>query len=48
MFIDKEECILNNGGCEYICVNSYLSYGCYCCGGYIVVVDNKNCNGSDI
>lgn len=45
-FVDKDECVFNNGDCEYVCVNSYLSYSCYCCGGYIIVSDNWNCNGN--
>ena len=47
LFTDKDECTSNNGGCEHICANSYLSYGCHCRGGYTTAVDNKNCNGSD-
>ena len=44
---DKDECTSNNGGCEHICANSYLSYVCHCRGGYTAAADNKNCNGSD-
>ena len=43
--LDKDECTSNNGGCEHVCVNSYLSHVCHCRGGYTIAADNKNCNG---
>lgn len=43
--LDKDECTSNNGGCEHVCLNSYLSHACHCRGGYTIAADNKNCNG---
>jgi len=44
-YADKDECTSSNGGCEHICVNSYLSHACHCRGGYTLAGDSKNCNG---
>lgn len=45
-FADKDECAFNNGDCEHVCVNSYLSHSCHCRGGYTIASDNRNCNGN--
>lgn len=45
-FADKDECAFNNGDCEHVCVNSYLSHSCHCRGGYTIASDNRNCYGN--
>lgn len=45
--IDLNECIIKNGGCDYVCVNSVGSYNCKCNWGWlvygIICVDNDEC-----
>ena len=33
-YIDINECLTNNGGCEQLCNNTYGSFICYCSSGY--------------
>ena len=33
-YIDINECLTNNGGCEQLCNNSYGSFLCYCSSGF--------------
>ena len=47
-FIDTDECIENNGGCDQKCVNQLGSYNCDCDMGYEMQQDNKTCTGQQI
>jgi len=42
---DKNECLVENGGCSQICNNSAGSYQCLCNQGYFLTCDNKTCQG---
>jgi len=33
-FSDIDECLINNGGCEKVCINTPGSYQCKCSDGY--------------
>ena len=45
LFIDIDECTVNNGGCEQLCNNSIGSYWCSCTNGYSLDTNNRNCSG---
>lgn len=42
---DVNECAVENGGCQNICVNSEGSYRCECSQGYALQSDGMNCEG---
>uniref|UniRef100_A0A915JRB8 Tolloid-like protein 2 n=1 Tax=Romanomermis culicivorax TaxID=13658 RepID=A0A915JRB8_ROMCU len=42
-FADRDECDVNNGGCEQICKNVIGSYKCECEAGYVLAPDGHNC-----
>jgi len=51
-YVDIDECLVNNGGCESTCTNlegvnntTGLGYQCGCDYGYQIAPDNHNCNG---
>ena len=39
------ECLLNNGGCEHICVDTEKSYYCACNPGYTNINTPHTCSG---
>ena len=39
------ECTINNGDCEQICINDVGTYHCDCRHGYSVSLNNHTCNG---
>ena len=42
--IDINECLIDNGGCNQICLNTQGSFTCSCGTGYILdVADNQTC-----
>ena len=45
---DNNECLSNNGGCEYSCHNTIGSYYCSCNTGYVINSDNHHCDGKII
>ena len=48
-FIDIDECNLDNGGCEHLCLNTIGSYDCSCFIGYTLLPLNRhNCSGFQI
>ena len=47
ILIDINECTINNGGCEQICINDVGTYHCKCNHGYISS-DNHTCDGKKI
>ena len=42
---DTNECLINQGGCEQTCVNTYGSYFCECNLGYRLHTDGQSCLG---
>lgn len=42
-FTDVNECLIDNGGCEGLCVNTLGSYKCHCPGGF--KIDGNKCIG---
>ena len=45
--IDIDECLISNGGCEQICMNTDGSFQCSCGLGYILTANNLECEGKD-
>ena len=46
-FVDINECLVDNGGCEFNCTNLVgLGYQCGCDTGYQLAPNNHNCNGT--
>ncbi|XP_023931784.1 uncharacterized protein LOC106153735 isoform X3 [Lingula anatina] len=41
---EVDECLYNQGECEQVCVNSYLSYHCKCNAGYQLTDNKKSCS----
>lgn len=41
MFLDINECEINNGGCPDKCMNTYGSYFCDCHSNYFLNDDNR-------
>ena len=44
IFVDFNECAVDNGGCEQKCTNTDGSYDCSCNEGYSLI-DDRNCDG---
>ena len=51
-YTDINECLVNNGGCEFSCTNlegitntTGLGYQCGCDSGYQLTPNNHNCTG---
>ena len=44
-FLDVDECMSDNGGCEKQCVNKDGSYKCLCGKGEVLMADKKTCAG---
>lgn len=42
---DKNECLVNNGGCSQLCVDTPAGFYCDCRNGY-KLMDNKTCEGN--
>jgi len=40
---DKDECAVNNGGCQHICKNTIGSYTCSCHNGFVLHEDKHGC-----
>ena len=47
IYIDVNECKVNNGECEDICVNERGTYHCECKKGFELTADKKTCVDSD-
>ena len=52
MYVDIDECLAGNGGCEFSCTNveginstTGLGYQCGCDYGFQLAPDNHNCSG---
>lgn len=40
---DKDECVINNGGCQHICTNTIGSYKCSCHNGFVLHDNRHDC-----
>ena len=47
-FLDVDECKVNNGACDHICVNKPGAFECKCNVGYELADDKKKCTGINI
>jgi len=45
LFLDVDECSMNNGGCGHECENSEGSYSCQCHPGYRLHPNQHDCVG---
>ena len=45
LLLDVDECSTLNGGCSQMCSNTFGSFECSCGTGYVLAVDNANCDG---
>ena len=44
LFLDVNECLVSNGGCQHLCLNHNGGYSCDCQEGFkLSVVDHKSC-----
>lgn len=41
--LDKDECAINNGGCQHICKNIVGSYSCACHNGFVLHENKHDC-----
>ena len=46
LLTDKDECLVNNGGCNHFCRNTVGSYYCYCKTGCQLHSDKHRCIGT--
>ncbi len=46
--VDKDECLVNDGGCEQNCHNSEGSFSCSCNDGYTIAANGFDCTGMKI
>ena len=47
-FTDIDECNVRNGDCQAICINTAGSVTCGCKPGFILLPDQKSCQGKYI
>ena len=45
LYLDVNECTVDNGGCEDTCVNTFGSFHCECGDGLKLSSNNKTCQG---
>lgn len=45
IYVDTNECMSNNGGCQQICANALPGFTCGCNAGYVLNPDNTTCAG---
>ena len=43
--LDINECLVDNGGCHHVCINTAGSYICQCDNGYTSVNNGVDCTG---
>ena len=48
VFIDIDECVLDQDICQHTCINTVGSYYCDCEKGYELRDDMKTCKGTDL
>ncbi|XP_037773595.1 signal peptide, CUB and EGF-like domain-containing protein 3 [Penaeus monodon] len=44
---DIDECSVNNGGCDDICINTPGLFSCSCSSGYMLHMDGRSCTDVD-
>ena len=44
-YLDINECLIDNGGCDHNCSNSVGSYSCSCNNGYLLNNNGYTCEG---
>ena len=42
------ECLIDNGGCEQVCVDLPISFECLCESGFNLAADERLCDGEQI
>uniref|UniRef100_A0A1A9WNS1 Metalloendopeptidase n=1 Tax=Glossina brevipalpis TaxID=37001 RepID=A0A1A9WNS1_9MUSC len=47
LFPDNDECIIENGGCEHICQNTFGSFECLCRDGFSLQGNGRNCTETE-
>ena len=45
IYLDINECLVNNNGCQQNCYNFLGSAVCWCKSGYSLASDQRSCNG---
>ena len=45
IFLDIDQCSVNNGGCEQTCINLLPGFVCSCYNGFILNSDGISCSG---
>ena len=45
MFVDYDECAVNNGNCQQLCYNLIPGHQCDCLEGYTLDEDGQTCKG---
>lgn len=48
VFADKDECAVNNGGCQHVCKNTVGSYECACHNGFTLHENKHDCKEGKI
>ena len=48
ILIDVDECLLLNGGCHQLCINTEGSNACDCEEGFQLMEDEINCEGQPV
>ena len=48
VYLDVDECQINNGGCAHSCNNTDGSFKCSCGSGYTLAMNGLNCDGKEI
>ena len=43
MIVDKDECVVDNGGCQHVCKNTIGSYICSCHSGFTLHENRHDC-----
>lgn len=48
MLSTVNECEMNNGGCEQVCIDLPRLFSCDCEPGYSLAVNGRDCEGKEI
>ena len=40
---DNDECLVDNGGCQQVCINTDDSFFCSCNSGFVLKADQQTC-----
>ena len=47
-FTAENECDIDNGGCEQVCINTFPFFNCSCEDGYFLNSDRFTCSGKTL